>query len=106
MKKHNWKFMDRDGKVAITNDIDQAVQFVQLGYWLLTEYCDGPCPECNQLAWYIAAGDDLVPPGCQCPHCGENRVDYLVIVEDDAVRCLTCYNTYHLSTVEVKDGSM
>jgi hypothetical protein len=38
--------------------------------------------------------DDLVPNGCECPHCGENRIDYLVLDEEDWVTCETCGTEY------------
>lgn len=42
-----------------------------------------------------------VPSGCECPKCGENNVDHLLINEDDdTVKCLTCGRTYSLPSGE------
>lgn len=38
--------------------------------------------------------EDLVPEGCECPHCGETRIDYLVLDEEDWVVCETCCTEY------------
>jgi hypothetical protein len=40
---------------------------------------------------------NLSPPGCECPSCGENNVDYLLIDEfDETVKCQTCGHRYGL----------
>jgi hypothetical protein len=36
----------------------------------------------------------LVPDGCECPHCGERRIDYLVLDEDEWVMCESCSTEY------------
>jgi len=36
-----------------------------------------------------------------CPNCRECRVDYLEILEDGLVYCLSCETTYSLETGEV-----
>jgi hypothetical protein len=28
--------------------------------------------------------------GCECPHCGEDDIDYLVWIDDERVRCDSC----------------
>lgn len=48
----------------------------------------------------IPDNDDRVPAHDGCPHCGETRVDALVI-DDDHVDCLTCGIGYWLYGVEV-----
>jgi rubredoxin len=35
-----------------------------------------------------------VSQDCACPLCGESRVDYLVWIDDDFVRCQICQTTY------------
>lgn len=37
---------------------------------------------------------DLVPPEDACPQCGERRVDQLVWIDDDTVRCAGCGKCY------------
>jgi rubredoxin len=37
---------------------------------------------------------DRVSQACACPLCGEARVDYLVWIDDDFVRCQICQTTY------------
>lgn len=49
----------------------------------------------------ISDNDDRVPEHDGCPHCGETRVDYLVI-DDDHVDCLSCGIGYWLYDTEVK----
>ena len=44
--------------------------------------------------------DDRVPAHDGCPHCGETRVDALII-DDDHVDCTTCGIGYWLYGVEV-----
>ena len=40
-----------------------------------------------------------VPPGCECPACGEKDADRLVWLEDyETVRCATCGETYKPDT--------
>ena len=49
---------------------------------------------------YGPPDDDRVPEHDGCPHCGETRVDYLVI-DEDHVDCLSCSKGYWLYGVEV-----
>jgi rubredoxin len=40
-----------------------------------------------------------VPKGCACPECGENRVDYLSLDDDEMCECQTCgfiYDVYEI----------
>lgn len=48
-----------------------------------------------------------VPPGCECPVCGERDADCLVWQEDDeTVRCDSCGAKYHPHTeVESDDDA-
>ena len=39
----------------------------------------------------LITDDEMVPETCQCPHCGEARIDYLALDEDDWVTCQTCF---------------
>ena len=41
---------------------------------------------------------DVVIDGDECPKCKENRVDYLVILDDEAtqVECKSCGNKYEI----------
>lgn len=45
---------------------------------------------------YITEDDDLVDEGFECPHCGERRVDQLVIC-DGWVECDTCGQGYEVA---------
>jgi hypothetical protein len=40
--------------------------------------------------------EDLAPEQCQCPVCGEARVDMLLINDDDIVECASCGVRYRL----------
>jgi uncharacterized Zn-finger protein len=40
--------------------------------------------------------EEIVCPGSECPSCGENRVDYLVWINDEEIECQTCKNMYKL----------
>ena len=42
----------------------------------------------------VAVEEEVVDDGDECPGCGEFRVDYLVWVDDDTVRCTTCGTEY------------
>ena len=44
----------------------------------------------------LTADEDLVPNDCECPHCGEARMDYLALDEDEWVTCQTCLTEYPL----------
>ncbi|GIW89991.1 MAG: hypothetical protein KatS3mg109_0423 [Pirellulaceae bacterium] len=45
---------------------------------------------------HISSDDsERVLPGYQCPHCGEDDMDYLVWIDDDRVRCATCGTIYN-----------
>ena len=37
---------------------------------------------------------EVVNPGFACPQCGEDTMDLLVWISDDAVRCGTCGKMY------------
>lgn len=37
-----------------------------------------------------------VPTGCECPNCGENDVDLLLLDDADNVACLVCGHMYEL----------
>jgi hypothetical protein len=59
---------------------------------------DSQCPDCGSAQGTL---DDSVhfqkcPDGCECPECGEDNIDYLIIDEDSIVFCVTCENTYVL----------
>ena len=41
-------------------------------------------------------GEERVLTGFACPACGEDRIDALVVQEDESVRCLTCEQNYRL----------
>jgi uncharacterized protein (DUF983 family) len=47
-----------------------------------------------------AGSEYLVGKGCGCPKCGEERMDYLEINDDDEVLCATCGNKYSLTEKE------
>ncbi|MGE3807079.1 MAG: hypothetical protein AB7K24_20640 [Gemmataceae bacterium] len=38
--------------------------------------------------------NDAVPPGCECPLCGENEHDRLIWIDDDTLRCTMCGAEY------------
>jgi rubredoxin len=38
--------------------------------------------------------DDRVLPGGECPRCGEDRIDFLVWIDDERVRCASCDHVY------------
>ena len=40
--------------------------------------------------------DDLVAPALACPHCGEVRMDFLEIQDDESVDCAFCGQRYQL----------
>ena len=40
------------------------------------------------------AAPDTVPSWYACPTCGERRLDWLVWIEGDTVRCQSCKTTY------------
>ena len=44
----------------------------------------------------LTNGDDepRVHPGQECPQCRENRMDYLVWIDDEHVGCATCGTVY------------
>lgn len=44
---------------------------------------------------YKMAAMDLVPEGAECPVCGEERVDWLVWLDDETVKCQTCGCEYN-----------
>ncbi len=37
---------------------------------------------------------DKCPDECRCPHCGENRQDWLVWDENEWLHCATCGHVY------------
>ena len=37
-----------------------------------------------------------VPPGCECPKCGENDADVLLLDEEDNVTCTRCGHGYYI----------
>jgi hypothetical protein len=41
-----------------------------------------------------AINEDRVPDRCKCPHCGEARMDFLALDEDDWVTWQTCLAEY------------
>jgi len=41
---------------------------------------------------------EAVPPGCECPECSEWRMDLLVWVDDEEVRCTSCDAIYNPNT--------
>jgi hypothetical protein len=49
------------------------------------------------------APEEMVLKEEACPHCGERRVDQLILREVDSVECLSCGNRYSLS-VEKEQG--
>ena len=47
------------------------------------------------LGRYVTIPDaDTVCETCQCPCCGENRVDELVWIDDEVVECQSCSAHY------------
>jgi transcription elongation factor Elf1 len=49
------------------------------------------------MAQQVHDADELVPEIWTCPYCGEDRMDYLAIDEDDNVRCLNCHEEYSIA---------
>ena len=41
---------------------------------------------------------EAVPPGCECPDCREWRMDSLVWIDDEEVRCDSCGTIYNPTT--------
>ncbi len=41
---------------------------------------------------------EAVPPGCECPECNEWRMDSLVWIDDEEVRCTSCDTIYDPNT--------
>lgn len=41
---------------------------------------------------------EAVPPGCECPECNEWRMDSLVWIDDEEVRCTSCDAIYNPTT--------
>jgi len=39
---------------------------------------------------------NTVPPGCECPKCGENDADLLLLDEEDNVSCTRCGHRYYI----------
>jgi hypothetical protein len=45
------------------------------------------CPDCAEA--------DKAPPGCECPYCGEDRIDSILAPDDDKFCfCLRCRRYY------------
>ncbi len=40
--------------------------------------------------------DELVAEEWSCPRCGERRMDWLEVQEDDSIECATCGQRYEL----------
>jgi hypothetical protein len=47
-------------------------------------------------------GYDRVPHGCECPRCGEDNIDALIMNDDDTVTCYSCFLTYSINEVSRK----
>jgi uncharacterized paraquat-inducible protein A len=45
---------------------------------------------------FLKDSDNTVPPGCECPNCGENDADLLLLDEEDNVTCSRCGHRYYL----------
>lgn len=41
--------------------------------------------------------EELVPQSCACPRCGEQRMDMLMLDDDDIVTCASCGEVYDIS---------
>jgi hypothetical protein len=38
--------------------------------------------------------EDVCYPGSECPDCGENRIDWLIWLDDETVECQSCGMMY------------
>ena len=63
---------------------------------LLKPFRDHVVARAAQIREEIADPADFAPEGCECPGCGERRVDELAINEDESVLCATCGRRYML----------
>jgi len=57
--------------------------------------------ECSDLFGKGEWTHQAVPPGCECPDCKEWRMDLLVWIDDEEVRCDSCGTIYNPGTGEV-----
>jgi len=54
-------------------------------------------PECMAMS---SADDVFVSEGCECPRCGEARLDHVVCVEDNRALCTLCNTFFDLKPYE------
>jgi len=45
---------------------------------------------------FLQDSDNAVPPGCECPNCGEDDADVLLLDEEDNVTCTRCGHRYYI----------
>ena len=102
--------IDLEGFIEVTEAVGSAQALsagispravASAGEWaemarLLKPFRDHVVARAAQIREEIADPADFAPAGCECPGCGERRVDELAINEDGSVVCATCGRRYML----------